>query len=258
MLLQPGQRDELALPLKVAGNFRSLPGHPETILIKTDLHSPDGSLLWTGTLPREVRTTISIPDSRFSSAPTFDLRDASQVTRLVPSAHENEPYYWKDPDDLSARIWLGRDPSNLLLKVIVTDDVHMQPYRGSGVYNGDNVQLALQLPEQSGLWEIGLTLRDDGRSEAFVWLAPDGFDPVQTATAIKLTANREESARTTTYEATIPFSAIGLSGDAGRRGFRFNLLVNDNDGSVRESYICIAPGIADSKSPQQYPTVSFH
>ncbi|EIP98167.1 beta-1,4-xylanase [Opitutaceae bacterium TAV1] len=256
--LQPGQSDELALPLRVADNFRSLPGRPATLLLKADLRKSDGSLLWTGTLPREVRTTVSIPGNGFSSAPTFDLRDASLVTRLVPSAHANEPFYWKGPEDLSARIWLGRDRENLLFKVVVTDDIHVQPHRGSGVYNGDNVQMALQLPGQPGLWEIGLTLRDDGESETFVWLAPDGFDLARTAASIRLSASRDESAKTTTYEAAIPFSAIGLSADTGRRGFRFNLLVNDNDGPMRESYMCIAPGIADSKSPQRYPTVSFH
>lgn len=255
--LEPGKSGELLLPLQVAGNFRSLPGNPEVILMKTELRNSDGSFLWSGEIPREVRTTITIPENRFSSAPTFELRDASQVTRLVPSAHANEPYYWKGPDDLSARIWLSRDSSSLLVKVVVVDDVHVQPYRGSGVFNGDNIQMALQIPEQPGLWEIGLTLRDDGESETFAWIVPDGFDPLQVAAAIQLTASRDDSVKTTTYEASIPFSAIGLSADVGRRGFRFNLLINDNDGSVRESYICIAPGIADSKSPQHYPTISF-
>ncbi|WP_043586534.1 sugar-binding protein [Geminisphaera colitermitum] len=257
ILLQPGLRDEIAIPLRVADGFRSLPGRPSTILLKADLRKSDGSLLWTGTVPREIRTTVSIPNNGFSSAPTFDLRDASQVTRLVPSAPANEPYYWKGPQDLSACIWLARDRSDLRVKVVVTDDVHVQPHRGSGVFNGDNVQMALQLPGQSGLWEIGLTLRDDGGSETFVWLAPDGFDAAKTASAITLVASRNEAAKTTTYEAAIPFSAIGLSMDTGQRGFRFNLLVNDNDGPVRESYICIAPSITDPKSPQRYPTLSF-
>lgn len=127
ILLQPGLRDEIAIPLRVADGFRSLPGRPSTILLKADLRKSDGSLLWTGTVPREIRTTVSIPNNGFSSAPTFDLRDASQVTRLVPSAPANEPYYWKGPQDLSACIWLARDRSDLRVKVVVTDDVHVQP-----------------------------------------------------------------------------------------------------------------------------------
>ena len=56
----------------------------------------------------------------------------------------------------------------------------------------------------------------------------------------------------------IPFAAIGLNRNVGGGSFRFNLLVNDNDGEGRESYIAIAPGIGESKTPDEYPVVIFH
>ncbi|WP_419645558.1 hypothetical protein [Victivallis vadensis] len=43
----------------------------------------------------------------------------------------------------------------------------------------------------------------------------------------------------------------------GRAGFRFNLLVNDNDGFGRESFIALAPGLGESKDPGRYPVVKF-
>ena len=52
-------------------------------------------------------------------------------------------------------------------------------------------------------------------------------------------------------------AAVGLSEEAGRAGFRFNLLVNDNDGGGRESCLAISPGLGDGKDPGLYPVVKF-
>ena len=77
----------------------------------------------------------------------------------------------------------------------------------------------------------------------------------KTAAAIRLETSRDERAKRTVYRAAIPFRAIGLTEAAARRGFRFNLIVNDNDGEMRESCIGIAPGIAEDKDPERYPTL---
>lgn len=55
----------------------------------------------------------------------------------------------------------------------------------------------------------------------------------------------------------IPFAAVGLTEEAAGRGFRFNLLINDNDGEMRESFIAVAPGLGDSKNTDFFPVVSF-
>lgn len=257
LYVKQGHSIGLAIPLRAREGFYSLPERPRTIELKTQIRTADGNLFWEGSLSREIHTLVTISERGFALTPDFELNDASQVTRIVASAIANEPYYWQGPEDLSARIWLGRDKQNLLLKVVVTDDVHHQPYSGHGVWRGDNIQVGLRFYGHSGLWELGLTRRNDGENETFVWLASSKFDTDQVASQIQLNTIRDEQAKTTTYEAKIPFHAIGINESVGRRGFRFNLLVNDNDGYTRESYICIAPGIADEKSPRRYPTVSF-
>ena len=52
-------------------------------------------------------------------------------------------------------------------------------------------------------------------------------------------------------------AAVGLTEEAAGRGFRFNLLINDNDGEMRESFIAVAPGLGDSKNTDFFPVVSF-
>ncbi len=73
----------------------------------------------------------------------------------------------------------------------------------------------------------------------------------------RLETGRDEERKRTLYEAVIPFAAVGLTEEAAGRGFRFNLLINDNDGEMRESFIAVAPGLGDSKNTDFFPVVSF-
>ncbi|MBS5531679.1 hypothetical protein KH017_12900, partial [bacterium] len=91
-------------------------------------------------------------------------------------------------------------------------------------WKGDNVQLALALPGRLGYWEIGLTRGNTGRGEVFLWSVPDGAEARETAARIGLETARDEARKLTVYEARIPLAAVGLSEEAGRAGFRFNML----------------------------------
>lgn len=137
----------------------------------------------------------------------------------------------------------------------VTDDRHCQPFSGPGVWQGDCVQFAIAVPEHSGLWEIGLTRRDDGKNEVFCWSTPDGLDPAPVMKTAVLKTERDGNR--TSYQVSIPLTALKLSPKLLRQGFRFNLLINDNDGEGRENWIHIVPGIGESKTPEQYPLVVF-
>ena len=204
-----------------------------------------------------IETVTLMPARGYHSEPDFELNSAEQVYSLVPNSPETAHLFWKGPRDLSAKIWLGRDGNNLLLRAEVVDDRHTQPYTGERVWQGDNIQFAMVLPGQKGNWEIGLTRTDAKRPEVHVWLAPERFQSAKTASQIVLNTSREEKTGLTRYEARIPFSAIGLTDAVMRRGFQFNLLVNDNDGAKRESFIAIAPGLGDNKDSSQYPVVRF-
>ncbi len=247
-----GKSVEAEFELAAAPNFLSSDRNPAVATVEVTAGS-----LWKGTLDCPIRNAVILPDGDFAKEPTFVLDNISQVIPFVTNAPDTAHLFWKGPQDLSAKIRLCRQGDNLLLRAEVTDDVHHQPNTGAMTWAGDNIQMALQLPGQSALWEIGLTLLADHRPEVHVWMAPDKFDPVQTAKAIQLEARRDETKKLTFYEAKIPFAAIGLTQQIGKRGFRFNLIVNDNDGQVRESCIGVAPGIAESKTPQLYPMVHF-
>ena len=127
--VRPGEKCRLSFPLQAGWDFRSMPDRPQTIGIELTLANGQQKL-WSGLLRREVRTVTDLPANRFDAQPNFVLNHQGQVTRLIPSAPENEPLYWKGPDDLSATVKLARKNQALQLLITVTDNVHSQPFSG--------------------------------------------------------------------------------------------------------------------------------
>ncbi|MDR0932594.1 MAG: hypothetical protein LBM70_06180 [Victivallales bacterium] len=223
--------------------FRSLPAAPQQLTLKVDGRS----------FRNKVGSSTIIPAKGYRTEPDFELKDGGLVHPLVPNMPDTAYMFWQGVQDLSSKIYLGRDGDALLLRVEVTDDKHVQPNSDSEVWKGDNIQFALQIPNQKGFWEFGLTRTDAKTSEVFAWNAPVGFDMAKAVAAIRLETARDEDRKLTTYEARIPFGVIGLTS----KEFRFNLLVNDNDGFGRESFIRIAPGLGTGKSTELYPKIKF-
>lgn len=212
--------------------------------------------IWKGTLALPLETVIPIPSGAFSREPQFRVNRPEQVTSFVSVEDATAHLQWKGPADLSAELFLARGNRELRLRMIVRDDIHHQPVSGRDVWQGDNVQLGLRLPRQNGQWEFGFTRLADGKPECFVWLHPEGYDPAKSLLQIRLSTRRSESAGETVYEAVIPFRAIGLTQEIGEEGFHLSFLVNDNDGTCRESAISASPGMLN-KDSSRYPAVCF-
>ena len=245
--LAPGETRRIGFPVRAEAGFRSLPGKQKELTL----------FLGARSFRYRIGSVTRIPGKGYRPEPDFMLDAAGQVHALVPNSPETARLFWKGPRDLSAKVWLGRDGDTLLLKAEVADDRHAQPHSGEEVWKGDNIQFALVLPGQKGNWELGLTRLESGKSEGHVWHAPQTFRPEAAAAKIALETSRDEKAGLTGYEARIPFAAVGLTEAVGRTGFRFNLLVNDNDGFGRESFIALAPGLGEGKDPGRYPVVKF-
>ena len=153
------------------------------------------------------------------------------------------------PSACSAQFWLDIRDGRLLVTAVVTDDRHVQPFSGFDVWKGDNIQLAICHGSEP-YCELGLTHRNDGASETFVFSAPKDAKP-----SVSLQTARDDARRTTTYRAAIDLASIGMTEDTARRGFLFNAIVNDNDGDTREGYMAIAPGIGAEKSVRLFPVI---
>lgn len=250
--MAPGKTVTIKLPVAADHEFRSYVSSPERLkAVLSVAGSPEMEIFF------PVESALPV-ETKYPAVPTFSLDRADQVHEFAVSAGDTAHLFWQGPEELSAKVYLARDSRALKLKVVVKDDRHFQPNHGSDVWSGDNIQFALHLPNQPTNWEIGLTRLSDGKPEVFAWHAPAGYSATRSAAAIPLKTERDETTHTTTYEAEIPFAVVGLSEQIGRAGFRFNLIVNDNDGEMREHFIRIAPGMGgDGKTSTEYPFVVF-
>lgn len=206
----------------------------------------------TGTIDLPFQQAIHIPaDSRRKGA-DFVLDQPSQTFSFWEGQPSKAHLLWQGKQDLSAEIFLKLKEKSLQLTIDVRDDLHCQPESGRFVWRGDNIQFSLTLPDQAGSWEIGLTRLKSGDNETFVWHTPAGFDAEKCASEILL--HTERKGDHTIYQAEIPLATLRTAPATMRRGVRFNLLINDNDGECRKGGLQIVPQL---KNAERHPLVVF-
>ncbi len=197
---------------------------------------------------------IVIPADGPGRGPDFILDKPEQVHNFFEGNPSEVKRLWKGPDDNSAKVWLSKSPNGLRIKVDVEDDIHSQPYDGVAQYRGDDVQVAFAVPGQNGQWEFGFAHCDDGHPDVHCWIAPDGFEARKAAGKVELKTSR--TGTTTFYDALFPYSErCGCTAKLIEEGFRFNLMVNDNDGDCRDATIEIVPNTFHSKDMTLAPMV---
>ena len=210
---------------------------------------------WDGTITVPLRLVQRIPSADPAKRPAdFTLNSGDSVMNFCEADPAMKALTWKGPEDLSARIWLARGRDTLRLHVVVRDDIHHQSEEAESTWRGDGIQFGFQAPGQQGFWEIGAALHDDGRSLSALWTRPVGA-PLTTAKAV--TTHVSRSGVDTTYDVELPYQPFGLSDALLESGLRFNLVVNDNDGPLREGFIRIAPGIGERKDASAFPLIRF-
>ncbi|HOF41810.1 MAG TPA: 1,4-beta-xylanase, partial [Candidatus Hydrogenedentes bacterium] len=141
----------------------------------------------------------------------------------------------------------------LRIRVDVRDDIHVQKETAVNLWRADSIQLAFQLPGEKAYWEIGAAQTDTGETLRVAWITPPGFKDAEKLFDVTC-AGMDGGLR---YEFTLPCARFGLTKQSLERGLRFNLIVNDNDGKLREQFIRIAPGIGESKDPSAFPVIHF-
>ena len=227
---------------------KQFPSRPESLLLKCESNE-------IGTALRIPLNSAILIRKEKKGRPDFKLNRKSQLISLTEADPELEYRIWKGPKDLSADIRLSRTDTSLELRVDVTDDIHCQPYSGFSVWQGDNLQICFRFPSQQDFWELGASLLDSGKTELFVFHAPENFKKENILRGISLKAER--TGNLTSYRLNIPLKVCGLTAEQLRSGFRFNLLVNENDGDGRDGWLQIAPGIGESKNPERFPFLLF-
>ena len=117
---------------------------------------------------------------------------------------------WEGPQDLSSAVYFAWDEENLYAEITVTDDTHYNPYTGQNIWQGDSVQLGIDLsgsgtnPTRN---ELGFALNSENGGVVITsWNRLPGLtEPISSITADII---RDNAAGTTTYNLTIPLTTV--------------------------------------------------
>jgi hypothetical protein len=171
--------------------------------------------------------------------PTWTL-NASEDYYQVQSKPE-----WTGTSDASCQGWFFYSKGRIFLFVDATDDIFYQPFDPINSWRGDSMQVAF------------VRLSDNRRIRYTVALV-SGKPIVHVYEGKKITENMnleetldiEKYENGLVYKLSFPLEKFLKT----NRGFRFNFIVNDNDGNGRKGWMRLAPGIGtDVRNFSNYP-----
>ena len=161
---------------------------------------------------------------------------------------------WTGPGDLSVTMTARYDKQRLYLHAEVLDDVFSQPYALGEVWRGDAFQVAIdpnwtRKPDTSDATEFALALTPDG-PQVYRWTGKAGLMP-----GANLAVKRDGIH--TTYDASIPWSEIGVKAVHAPQTIGIAFILNDNDGKDRQGWLMYGDGIAIEKRADRYATITL-
>ncbi len=150
----------------------------------------------------------------------------------------------------------GWNARALYLGITVHDPKHWCPV-SEPMWVNDSIQVAFdprheRTPSGYGPHdsEYSFALTNEGKSRVDCWQVPQGLG--DRSSDLRLAVTR--AGDLTTYEAAVPWSAIGASVEGNGPLFGLSLLVNDNNGEGRRGYVELTPEIGRTKDPSQFVT----
>ncbi|MFC5648227.1 glycosyl hydrolase family 28-related protein [Paenibacillus solisilvae] len=188
-----------------------------------------------------ARSDAALPD-----APAASLDNTDQYSSLGGQ--------WKGTDDLSAEAGVKWDSNNLYFTIAVHDDVQFQSWKDVDIWQGDSIQLGIDLSRKDGaasqnVSELGFALNNDGTVTKWRWRAPSGL-----ATGVlnesEAVVTRDADKGVTSYQITIPLAQLHSTDYTFSPDdpIGFALLMNENDGTGRSGFMEYNKGIGTSKN----------
>jgi hypothetical protein len=149
---------------------------------------------------------------------------------------------WQSPQDLSGIVRMAWREDHLFLAADVTDDMLFQTQRGYGIWQGDHVELFLDMqpdlePDRDafgeGQFQFGLSPGNFSTTgDPLVDCAPEAFCyRPEGATAKRVAVAAKRTATGWTLEAAIPWQSLGIERPAAGMSMRFEVALSDTDTS---------------------------
>ena len=205
---------------------------------------------------RQYRTTsYTFPaNADFNRPENFSMQDSSTFINTSPLDPTYADCVWNDAADCSAKVWVGLENGYFKVKTVVRDDIHFQNEKGTMIFRGDSMQYIISKTATGGMWKFGIARDDNGKLHSFCWMVPGKQDGGKMLKAIRYSIERNEAKKETTYNLALPAKLFGIQQG---KPFRFNVLVNDNDGRCRVGYHSITEVLDDGSNDAGYPEIVF-
>lgn len=198
-------------------------------------------------VPRVPKRTIEIDGVR------DDLSGLPSTTLSAPGV---------DGDSLAAESWFTWDDENLYLTAEVTDDVNVQPFTGNATWQADGLQFAVA-PNWPGETDLRPEIQE--RIEFGFALTPEGPQLYRYAsgsvggylTTADVAAVRDETTKTTVYEAAVPWTLLEPIGVTPASAASLSIVANDSDGDGTRGWVQWGGGITTAKDSELFEPVIF-
>lgn len=206
----------------------------------------DGQVLTDSGELNPIPTTNPVDHLTVTVDGTLDAAAAGASTVSLGDTGPADIPDWGGESDLSGDLTFTWDADNLFVSAVITDDTQVQPATGGSIWQGDSLQIAVAdgAPGDAAAWnELGFALTASG-PEAWQWQSVGGS--AGPASDVQLAVVRDEAAKTTTYEAAIPWASVAPS-TPDERLLSISAVVNENDGGNRSGWYTWGSGVAEEK-----------
>lgn len=259
-LLVVGSGESVALPWTPPGALQfTVTDTP--VIIRGDLTNVSLEMIKTFPMPYSKRPQNSraiipaqiamvVPFEKWDVNPSgcgTYIMDAAAWDSLMPNLPRT------GPEDCRATLGLTYQQSDLLIRLEVTDDRHVQDQPPTLLWKGDSVQVGVSslrhgtAIDTSSLTELTIALVD---GQPLVYQAFAAFDAGSRVTCDFPTTIVRQGNQTI-YQIRLPADRTGIQLQSGHP-FAISLIVNDNDGAGRKGFLAWGSGIGHSKDPTRY------
>lgn len=209
-----------------------------------------GILLMQGISASSKLQCVQVPDD-------YDLNTTWQTWSVLPSI-ETVPGGGLNPrnnDDLSANVILAWNSNYIFVITRVIDDIFSPSDNISAFWNGDSIQ-------------FGFTPADDISNSDGILLGaadlPSGQKVINTVAPADYPQGIWDvpfrvlhDGSTHTYFIALPWKYAGILNPLRDTSFRFNLIINENDGARRLGWLEISDGIGHGYDPDKFLNAEF-
>ena len=193
-----------------------------------------------------LKGEFSLPSSSLLRIPPGPAgrREADIVisrTEQVTNVYEADPsrvdLNWKGPQDASARVWLSLNRTRQLqVRIEVTDDKIQ--VAGQEHSDADRVRVVFQPGNRSYTRSIEMALRKSGEM-----VVTQGVGATEALKDVVRAFSGKRTGKGAEYTLTIDLAALGFKElDLFERGVGFNVMVQDADTALAESFLQWKPG----------------